>query len=229
MPAGALRVVATPIGNLGDITYRAVEALKGADLIACEDTRHSRVLLDHYGIRKPLLSYHDFSESRRAPEIVARILEGQVVALICDAGTPGVADPGFRLVREAIRAGVRVETLPGPSAMLAALAVSGLPTDRFAFEGFLPVKSGARRARLESLKGQDRTVILYESPHRILKTLEAIREVFGGGLDVVVARELTKKFEEIARGTVAEVAGRLAAARVRGEFTVLFHSEASAR
>ncbi len=224
--SGVLYLIATPIGNLGDITYRAVEALKNSDVIACEDTRHTRILLDHYGIRKPLVSYHDFSEKRQAPALVARIRAGETVALVSDAGTPGVADPGFRLVREALREGVRVEMLPGPTAFVPALVLSGLPTDRFVFEGFLPVKPGQRRNRLEALKNVERTVILYESPHRLIRTLEALREVFGGDLRVAVARELTKKFEEIVRGTVDEALERFGSGKVLGEFVVVFNPSA---
>jgi 16S rRNA (cytidine1402-2'-O)-methyltransferase len=220
MEGGALYLVATPIGNLGDLSHRAVEVLKSADLIACEDTRHSRVLLEHYGIRKPLTSYHDFSEKKRAPELVARVKQGANVALISDAGTPGIADPGFRLVAEAIREGVRVEALPGPSAFVTALVLSGFPTDRFAFEGFLPVKDGQRRNRLKALAEEDRTVIFYESPHRILKSLAAIRETLGDPL-IAVARELTKKFEEVLRGKASEVEAKLSAGRPRGEFVIV--------
>ncbi|HTL70708.1 MAG TPA: 16S rRNA (cytidine(1402)-2'-O)-methyltransferase [Candidatus Eisenbacteria bacterium] len=223
--AGRLYLVATPIGNLGDITHRAVETLKGADVIACEDTRHSRVLFDRYGIRVPTVSYHDFSEKRRAPELLERLVAGQKVALISDAGTPGIADPGYRLVRAAIDAGIPVEPLPGPAAFLAALAVSGLPTDRFTFEGFFPVKAGAKKKKLLELRAEGRTAIFYESPHRLVKTLSLMRETLGD-VPVVVARELTKKFEEVFRGTLSQAVERFGRGKVLGEIVVLFHPEA---
>ncbi len=219
---GILYLVSTPIGNLGDITFRAVEVLKNVDLIACEDTRHSRILLDHYGIQKPLTSYFDFSESKRAPGIVEKIKNGTKVALISDAGTPGIADPGFRLIQEAIRQQVKIETLPGPSAVLAALALSGLPTDRFAFEGFFPVKSGQKKNKILSLKEDTRTIIFYESPHRILKTLEAIEEALGD-VEIVVARELTKKFEEVVRDKVSVILSHFSKKKILGEFVILWN------
>ncbi|OGW84073.1 MAG: 16S rRNA (cytidine(1402)-2'-O)-methyltransferase, partial [Omnitrophica bacterium RIFCSPHIGHO2_02_FULL_51_18] len=188
-----LYIVATPIGNLSDITFRAVETLKKVNFIACEDTRHSKFLLDHYGIKKPLVSYHDFSEKKRAPEILEKLKAGQSVALVSDAGTPGIADPGYRLIRAAIDEGIRVEALPGPSAFLTALILSGLPMHSFVFEGFLPVKSGQKRAKLLSFRDEKRTVIFYESPHRFLKTLELMKDTLDD-IDIVVARELTKKF-----------------------------------
>ncbi|MCG3177199.1 MAG: Ribosomal RNA small subunit methyltransferase I [Candidatus Omnitrophica bacterium] len=216
-----LYIVSTPIGNLGDLTYRAVETLKSVDLIACEDTRRTHVLLDHYGIKKPLVSYHDHSESHKAPRLIERILDGQSLALVSDAGTPGIADPGYRLIAEAVRRGVRVEAVPGAAACLAALTVSGLPADRFAFEGFLPVKPGPRRKRLIAAGASDRTTIHYESPHRILKTLEAAAEVLPATTRLVVARELTKKYEEIVRGTAAEVWESLRDQEPRGEYVLL--------
>jgi 16S rRNA (cytidine1402-2'-O)-methyltransferase len=182
------------------------------------------VLLDHYGVRKPVVSYHDFSEKRRAPELLEKIKNGSKIALISDAGTPGIADPGFRLIKGAIDAGIRIESIPGPCAFLAALAISGLPTDRFVFEGFLPVKSGQKRTKLLSLKEEDRTVIFYESPHRILKTLELIREVLGD-IHIVVARELTKKFEEIVRDKVSRALQHFSGKKILGEFVILFNLE----
>lgn len=220
--AGTLYVVATPIGNLSDITFRAVETLKSVDLIACEDTRHSKVLLDHYGIHKPLYSYFDFSEKRRTPHLVEKLKSGSNLALISDAGTPGIADPGYRLIHEAVREGIRVESVPGPSALVSALVLSGLPTDRFVFEGFFPVKQAQKITRLKALRDERRTLIFYESPHRLLKTLEAIREALGD-LEIVVARELTKKFEEVVRGPVSAAVERFASARVQGEFVILFN------
>ncbi len=221
MSNGLLYIVATPIGNLGDITLRAIETLKNVDLIACEDTRHSKILLDHYGVKKPLISYFDFSERKRAPELLEKIRNGAKIALISDAGTPGVADPGYRLIKGAIEAGVKVESIPGPSALISALVSSGLPTDRFTFEGFFPVKSGQRKNKLLSLKDEDRTIIFYESPHRILKTLEAIHETLGD-IPIVVARELTKKFEEIVRDRTSEVIKHFSSKKILGEFVVLW-------
>ncbi len=219
---GILYLVATPIGNLSDITFRAVETLKSVDLVVCEDTRHSQLLLSHYGIKKPLLSCHDFSESRRAPAIIEKLKSGQNVALISDAGTPGIADPGYRLIRAAVEEGIRVEAIPGPSAILAALVVSGLPMHDFIFEGFLPVKSGQKKAKLLSFKDEERTVIFYESPHRLLKTLELIRQTLGD-IEIVVARELTKKFEEVVRKKVSEIIAYFSKKKILGEFVVMFN------
>ena len=222
MNEGILYLVSTPIGNLGDITVRAVEILKSVDLVACEDTRHSKFLLDHYGIQKPLISYFDFSEKKQAPELLERIKNGVNMALISDAGTPGIADPGYRLITGAVRAGIKIESLPGASAFLSALVVSGLPTDRFVFEGFFPVKSGQKKTKLLSLKNEERTVIFYESPHRILKTLETLQETLGD-IEIVVARELTKKFEEVLRKKVSEIISYFSNKKVLGEFVVLFN------
>jgi len=222
MTQGTLYIVATPIGNLADISFRAVETLKGVDLIACEDTRHSKVLLDHYGIKKPLVSYFDFSEKKRAPELLEKIKAGQKVALISDAGMPGIADPGYRLISGAIKEGIKVEVIPGASAIISALVLSGLPTDRFIFEGFFPVKSGQKKNKLLSLKDERRTVIFYESPHRFLKTLEAIRDALGD-IEIVVVRELTKKFEEVVRDRVNAVSAHFSGKKVRGEFVILFN------
>ena len=222
MSPGILYLVATPIGNLGDITLRALEVLKSVDLIACEDTRHSRILLDHYSIKKPLISCFDFSEKKQAPELVARIKNGESIALISDAGTPGIADPGYRVIQEAIKQGIRIETLPGPSAFLAALTLSGLPTDRFLFEGFFPVKEGQKKRKLEELKNQERTVIFYESPHRLLKTLGVIGEVLGAA-PIVVVREISKKFEEVVRGPAVKTLEHFSGKKVRGEFVILFN------
>ena len=218
---GKLYVVATPIGNLGDLTYRAVEALKSVDWIACEDTRHSKTLLDHYGVQKTLISYFDFSETKKAPQLVRRLLDGQRGALISDAGTPAVADPGYRLISQAIEAGVPVEALPGASAFLTALVLSGFPMNRFTFEGFAPVKEGAKKKWLGSLAQEERTVVFYESPHRIIKTLQAMDEVHPKAR-VAVARELTKKFEEVRRGTAAELAAHFGRGKVLGEFVVVW-------
>lgn len=219
---GTLYLVSTPIGNLGDITYRAVEVLKEVDLIACEDTRRSRILLDHYGIRKPLFSFFDFSERKKTPALIEKLKSGQRFALISDAGTPGLADPGYRLIREAIAQGIRVEALPGACAFLPALVLSGLPTVRFVFEGFLPVKDGQRRKKLLALKSEDRTVIFYESPHRLLRTLRMMLEVLGD-VEMVLARELTKKHEEVLRQKVSEMIRYFSEKKVLGEFVVLFN------
>ncbi|MGB7759556.1 MAG: 16S rRNA (cytidine(1402)-2'-O)-methyltransferase [Bryobacteraceae bacterium] len=219
--AGRLYLVATPIGNLEDITYRAVRVLGEVDLIACEDTRQTRKLLDHYAISKPTISYHEYNEAQRAAELAERLVAGAAVALVSDAGMPLVSDPGYRLVRAAIEAGVPVEPVPGPSAALAALAASGLPTDAFHFAGFLPAKTGQRARALEALKEEQATLIFYEAPHRVLETLEAIAQALGPR-PVVAARELTKVHEEFLRGTATEV-GALLAARgsIKGEFTLL--------
>jgi 16S rRNA (cytidine1402-2'-O)-methyltransferase len=219
--AGILYVVATPIGNLGDITYRAVETLRNVDIVACEDTRQTRKLLDHYGISRPLLSLHEHNEAARAAALLERLEAGDSAALVSDAGTPLISDPGYRLVREASSRGLQVIPLPGPSAVTAALAASGLPTDRFRFEGFFPRKSGELRRALEGLRGAAATAVFFEAPHRILQTLAEINVVLPGA-EVVLARELTKIHEEFLRGTPAALLGALKKRdAVRGEFTVL--------
>ena len=219
--AGLLYLVATPIGNLEDITYRAVRVLREVDLIACEDTRQTRKLLDHYEIHRPTISYHEHNELERAPELASRLAAGTVIALVSDAGMPLVSDPGYRLVRAAIELEIPVQALPGPSAALTALAASGLPTDSFRFGGFLPSKPGQRAKALEALAEEQATAIFYEAPHRILEALEAI-ELALGPRPVVVARELTKIHEEFLRGTAAEVRAQLASRdMVRGEITLL--------
>ena len=218
---GTLYLVATPIGNLEDITFRAVRVLKEADLIACEDTRQTRKLLDHYGIARPTISYHEHNEAERAPDLVARLLEGATVALVSDAGMPLVSDPGYRVVKAAVESGIPVVPLPGASALVTALAASGLPTDAFHFAGFLPAKAGQRRRALEALADEQATLVFYEAPHRIVEALREIEEALGPR-PVVVARELTKLHEEFLRGTAAEVADALAAREaVKGEITLL--------
>jgi len=218
---GLLYVVSTPIGNLEDITYRAVNALKSADWIACEDTRTTHRLLSHYGITTRSLSYHDHNEQPRSAELTARLVAGETGALVSDAGTPLLSDPGYRLVRAAIEAGIRVEALPGASAVLAGLVVSGLPSDQFHFAGFLPSKQGARKRSLEALSDEAATLIFYETPHRILEALDDINAVYGSR-EVVVARELTKMHEEVLRGTATQIRETLAARdSVRGEFVIL--------
>ncbi|MFQ5914421.1 MAG: 16S rRNA (cytidine(1402)-2'-O)-methyltransferase [Nitrospinota bacterium] len=218
---GVLYVVATPIGNLEDITRRALGILREADWIAAEDTRHTRKLLARHEIaRKHLESFHDHNKERRTPGLLERLRRGEQGALVSDSGTPGISDPGYYLVRRAVVSGISVVPIPGPSAFVAALSASGLPTDRFAFEGFLPVKSGRRRRRLEELAAEPRTVVVYESPHRIAKLLAEIQE-WMGEREIVVVRELTKIHEEFLRGTAREVAEALTGERTRGEFVVL--------
>jgi 16S rRNA (cytidine1402-2'-O)-methyltransferase len=217
---GTLYVVATPIGNLEDVTARALRVLREVALVACEDTRRTRALLAHFDIHTPTVSYYEHNKLARGPQILRRLQEGASVALVTDAGTPGISDPGSLLVREARAAGIPVVPVPGPSALVAALSAAGVPADRFVFEGFLPVKPGRRLNRLTALRDLDTTVVLYESPHRILATLEALEAVFGER-EIVVARELTKQFEEIVRATPAAHRARLQAAGVRGEFTVI--------
>jgi 16S rRNA (cytidine1402-2'-O)-methyltransferase len=212
---GALYVVSTPIGNLEDITLRAIAILKGVDLVAAEDTRTSGQLLKHLGIEKPMISFHSFNEQRRLPRLLAALEEGRSVAVVTDAGTPGVSDPAYTIIREAVAAGRRVIPIPGASAVLAALVMSGLPMDRFVFEGFLPLKKG-RRTRLEELSKEWRTVVLYESPHRIERTLAEIATVFGERR-IALAREITKRFEETRRGTALEVLEMVKARPVKGE------------
>jgi 16S rRNA (cytidine1402-2'-O)-methyltransferase len=218
---GILYLVASPIGNLEDITFRAVRILKECDLIACEDTRHTLKLLNHYGIGKPLISYHDHNEATRSAELIARLQAGSNVALISDAGMPLVADPGYRLVTAAVSAGISVQPIPGPSALLTALAASGLPTDAFRFAGFLPAKSGQRSSVLESFSNDPATLIFYEAPHRILDALADVDRIMGAR-PVVVARELTKTHEEFLRGTARHILDILAARdAVKGEITLL--------
>ncbi len=216
---GKLYIVATPIGNLKDITLRALEILKSVDLIACEDTRHSQKLLGEYGIQKPLLSLHEHNEAQRIPMIVKKLGVGENVALISDAGTPLISDPGFRVVRAVIEAGGAVESIPGPCAAINALVVSGLPTDSFYFVGFLPPKSAARIRRFHQLKDFPSTLIFYESPHRIQKFLGEAYEVLGPRL-ITVARELTKKFEEVYRGPLLADPTKIPLRSWKGEFVV---------
>jgi 16S rRNA (cytidine1402-2'-O)-methyltransferase len=216
-----LFVVATPIGNLEDITYRAVRILREVDWIACEDTRESRKLLDHFEIKTPLVSYHDFNELQRAKELADRLKAGESGAIISDAGMPLVSDPGYRLVRAAIEAGIDVRPVPGASATVTALAASGLPTDSFHFLGFLPAKSGQRANLLDSLKSEKATLIFYEAPHRIMDTLSDIERILGLR-PVVVAREMTKIHEEFLRGTAGQILDQLRTREsIRGEITLL--------
>jgi 16S rRNA (cytidine1402-2'-O)-methyltransferase len=217
---GVLVVVATPIGNLGDLSPRAVDALASADVIACEDTRHSRKLLTAAGIAgKRLVAVHEHNEAELGPRIAGLVRAGRRVALVTDAGTPAVSDPGGRVVAAVVAAGLPVEVVPGPSAFLAALVVSGLPTERFVFEGFLPRKGGERTARLRTLAGEPRTVVLYEAPHRVTATLRDLAESCGGERRVAVARELTKLHEDVWRGTLAQAVEELG--EPRGEYVLV--------
>lgn len=223
MPKGVLYVVATPIGNLEDISLRAIDTLKNVDLVAVEDTRHSRRLLDRFGIEARLVSLHEHNEARQSPGLVKRLCGGESMALVSDAGTPLLSDPGFRLVRAAVEAGITVSPVPGASAVTAALCASGLPTDRFVFEGFLPSKPPARRARLEELKGEARTLVLFESSHRILAAIEDLRQIFGSERPAALCRELTKQFETILRGSLAELRQRVSGdpLQQKGEFVIV--------
>jgi 16S rRNA (cytidine1402-2'-O)-methyltransferase len=220
MTPGTLYVVATPIGNLEDLTFRALRVLKTVELIACEDTRRTRGLLTHYGVHAPLTSYFEHNKLAKGELLLRALREGKSVALVTDAGTPGISDPGFLLVRAARDAGIPVVPVPGPSAVVAALSAAGVPADRFVFDGFLPLKPGRRLRRLEALRALATTVVCYESPHRILASLEAIGHVWGGS-EIVVARELTKQFEEIVQGTAARLAEHFSRGPVRGEFTLV--------
>ncbi len=218
-----LYLVPTPIGNLEDITYRAVRCLREVDLIACEDTRTSGVLLKHYDIDTPTTSYHEHNEREKTPQLLPRMRAGHDVALISDAGSPGISDPGFYLTRACWEEGIEVQALPGPTALIPALTASGLPSDRFAFEGFLPKKKG-RQTRLDELSTEPRTLIFYEAPYRLLRTLEDLIDSFGPRRMSAVARELTKKYEEVQRGTLTEVRTYFAAyEKVRGECVILVH------
>ncbi|MCC5810245.1 MAG: 16S rRNA (cytidine(1402)-2'-O)-methyltransferase [Ectothiorhodospiraceae bacterium] len=218
-----LYVVATPIGHLGDGSRRMAEVLASVDVVAAEDTRRTGVLLDHLGLRKPMLSLHEHNEEQRVPGLVQRMLAGESVALVSDAGTPLVSDPGYRLVRASHEAGVRVSPIPGPSSVIAALSVAGLPTDRFAFYGFLPARQGQRRSALEELAAESFTLVFLESSHRILASLDDMSAVLGGDRLVLVGRELTKQHETLLRGGLAEVRERVAADanQQKGEFTLV--------
>jgi 16S rRNA (cytidine1402-2'-O)-methyltransferase len=222
MSPGILYIVATPIGNLEDMTLRAIRVLKEADLIAAEDTRHTRHLLDRYQIDTQLTSYHDHNKEEKAPILVARMLEGKSVALVSDAGTPGISDPGYFLINLAIDQKIPVVPIPGATAAIAALSISGMPTDRFIFEGFLPAKHLARQKRLQALVTEERTLIFYEAPHKIIKAVEDMLEILGDR-HAVITRELTKIHEEAIRGTLSEILKRLNEGSIKGEFTVIVH------
>ena len=212
-------MVPTPIGNLEDITLRAIAVLKSADAVLAEDTRTSSILMKHLGISKPLQSYHIFNEHQSVQRLIERIKKGEKLALISDAGTPAVSDPGFLLVRECIKNGIEIECLPGPTALIPALVNSGLPTDRFTFEGFLPHKKG-RQTRLQSLQNEERTMVFYESPHRLLKTLQQFAEYFGADRPASVSRELTKIYEETKRGSVQEIIDYYNEKTIKGEIVI---------
>jgi 16S rRNA (cytidine1402-2'-O)-methyltransferase len=215
-----LYLVATPIGNLEDITLRALRTLKECDLVAAEDTRRTGILLKHFGISKQMLSYFQFNEAKRSEEIIERLRRGEKIALVTDAGSPGISDPGEKVAKAAIAAGFRVEPVPGPSALVSALTASGLPTEEFHFIGFLPHKSGQRRKKLESLAAVEGTLVLYESPYRIEKLLSELKDIFPARR-VVLARELTKKFEEFLRGQPVELLEQLQKRSIKGEFVVM--------
>jgi len=220
IPHGAFYIVSTPIGNMDDLSVRARECLKTVDLIACEDTRHTGLLLSRLGIKKKLVSYNDINALRRLPLLLDNLEHGKDIALVSDAGTPGVSDPAYRIVRAALDAGFKVLSIPGPSAVLSALVVSGLPLDRFVFEGFLPQKKSARAARLELLKSESRTIVLFESPHRIISLLETVLDIMGNR-ELSVSRELTKLHEETVRGSAESVLTQLKNSKPRGEYTVV--------
>jgi 16S rRNA (cytidine1402-2'-O)-methyltransferase len=228
---GRLYVVATPIGNLGDLSGRARDTLKGCSLIAAEDTRHTGALLAHFGIATPMVSLHDHNETKRTPQLIERIAAGADVALVSDAGTPAISDPGFDLVRECAAAGIEVVAVPGPCALVAALSIAALPTDRFCFEGFLPARPAARRARLRELSDEPRTLVFYESPHRIKEMIGDCAQSFGGERAAALARELTKLHETLYRGPLAALAARAGAETelARGEIVLVIAGAAPAQ
>ncbi len=217
---GTLFVVSTPIGNLQDITLRAIETLKTADLIAAEDTRHTRILLDRYQIKTLTTSYYEYNKVQKTEYLIGLLKEGKTVALVSDAGTPGISDPGYRIIRACLDNDIPIVPIPGPSGFLTALSISGKPTDSFTFEGFLSNKPIRRKNQLKKLKDEDRTAVLYESPHRILKLLSDILEIYGD-VEIVLAREMTKKFEEIRRGKVSDCLKEVGSKTPKGEFVVI--------
>jgi 16S rRNA (cytidine1402-2'-O)-methyltransferase len=219
--SGKLYIVSTPIGNLKDITLRAIEVLKQVDLIAAEDTRHTKILTSHYGIKTPLTSYFQYNKVKKSDSLIRLLREGKDVALVSDAGTPGISDPGFGIIKKALEEDIAIIPIPGPAGFLTALSVAGLPTNKFVFEGFFSNKSSQRKKRLRELSGEERTVIIYESPHRLLKTLQDILEILGD-INIVCARELTKKFEEIRREKVSESIRHFSNTKIRGEFIIMF-------
>lgn len=224
---GTLFIVSTPIGNLKDITLRAIEVLEKVDLIAAEDTRHTRILLERYKVKTPTTSYFDFNKEKKIPALIRKLQDGEKIALVSDAGTPGISDPAFRLVRECLNNDLAVETIPGATAFVPALILSGLPTDRFVFEGFLPVKKG-RKTRLENLKEETRTIVLYESVHRISRTLSDLLSCWGDR-KAAIAREITKKFEEVHRGSLREFNENLSQIKLKGEFVLVIEGKIKRR
>ncbi|MEO0084983.1 MAG: 16S rRNA (cytidine(1402)-2'-O)-methyltransferase, partial [candidate division WOR-3 bacterium] len=216
----ALYIVSTPIGNLSDITLRALSILKAVDLIACEDTRHTTILLNHYQIKNKLTSYFEYNKKEKTDQIIKFIQTGKSVALVSDAGTPGISDPGYYLIRTAIENNIPVVPIPGPSALIAALIVSGLPSDRFAFEGFLPKRKGKKHKKLQNLKDEERTMIFYDSPYRVKDSLKSMLEIFGDR-KIVLVRELTKKFETIIRDKISEVISQLENKKLKGEIVLI--------
>lgn len=214
-----LYIVATPIGNLEDITLRALRILKEVDLIAAEDTRHSKILLDKYEIQKPLLSYHSYSGETKLDKIISMLLEGKNIALISDAGTPGISDPAYNLIKTALENGIKVSPIPGPSSLLAALTMSGLRMNQFLYLGFLPLKKG-RQTLLKSLRDEERTIVIFESPHRILKTLDNLKEYLGDR-EIAVCREITKIHEELVKGKISDVISRFLKTKPKGEFVLI--------
>jgi 16S rRNA (cytidine1402-2'-O)-methyltransferase len=220
MTAGKLYIVATPIGNLGDMTLRAIETLKSVDLIAAEDTRHTGILLKHFGISGRQIPYHEHNEKIVVPQLLAQLLEGKNIALVCDAGTPGIADAGFLLVRECQKNSIEIFPIPGASSLLAALVIAGLPIDRFCFEGFLPRSSGRLKSRLTQLKEDEHTLVFFESPHRVIKSLPVMLEVLGDR-PAFIGRELTKKFEQSYRGTISQLLDIIRGKPVKGELVLI--------
>ncbi len=221
-----LYIIATPIGNLGDITIRALEVLRDVDIIACEDTRRTRTLVTHYDITKPLVSYYEHNKITKGNYLLRLLKEGKDVALVSDSGTPGISDPGFHIVRLALENDIGVVPLPGASAVTAALCVAGIPADRFIFEGFLPKKTGARKKRLEQLREYSKTVVLYESPYRITRLLQDIKDVFGN-VEIAIAREISKRFEEIKKACVDDFLAHFNTVKARGEFVVIINTKMS--
>ena len=221
---GKLFVVSTPIGNLKDITFRAIETLKSASLIACEDTRHTKKLLSHYGINTPTTSYFEYNKIQKGEYLLKLLKEGKDIALVSDSGTPGISDPGFNIIRLAIENNIPLTVIPGPSAIIAGLVLSGMPTDSFVFEGFLSQKPGRRRNELKALSAEKRTIVLYESPHRLLKALKDILDIMGDR-EIAVLRELTKIFEEVMRARVSETIEHFIKNQPRGEFIIAIKGE----
>ncbi len=222
--SGTLYLVSTPIGNLEDITFRALRILKEVNLIAAEDTRKTVILLKYYSISNRLTNYHDFNKEKKVHSLMQELKAGNSVALVSDAGTPGISDPAFLLVKLAIQEGIRVESVPGPTALVSALIISGLPTDKFVFEGFLPAKAGKRKKRITELSEEKRTLIFYESPHRFLKTLEDLLSILGDRR-ISIARELTKKFEEVKRGNLSEIIEYFKTMKIKGELVIVIEGE----